>query len=86
MVIQLPRRFDKTIEMQIGRTSNAIGKMTMDENSINLAKAIISDIIDEVAITKGAMILDGYDEEDSCIHYMNSLVKELLNFKKKINK
>ena len=57
-----------------------MGKMTMDENSINLAKAIISDIIDEVAITKGAMILDGYDEEDSCIHYMNGLVKELSDF------
>lgn len=72
--------------MKINRTSNAMGKMTMDENSINLAKAIISDIIDEVAITKGAMILDGYDEEDSCIHYMNGLVKELSDFTKKINK
>ena len=61
-------------------------KMTMDENSINLAKAIISDIIDEVAITKGAMILDGYEEEDSCIHDMNGLVKELSDFTKKINK
>ena len=71
--------------MKINRTSNAMGKMTMDENSINLAKAIISDIIDEVAITKGAMILDGYDEEDSCIHYMNGLVKELSDFNKKIN-
>ena len=59
--------------MKISRTSNAMGKMTMDENSINLAKAIISDIIDEVTITKGAMILDGYDEEDSCIHFMNGL-------------
>ena len=86
MVIQLPRRFDKTIEMKISRTSNAMGKMTMDENSINLAKAIINDIIDEVAITKGAMILDGYDEEDSCIHYMNGLVKDLSDFNKKINK
>ena len=66
--------------MKISRTSNAMGKMTMDENSINLAKAIISDIIDEVAITKGAMILDGYDKEDSCIHYMNGLVKELSDF------
>ena len=72
--------------MKINRTSNAMGKMTVDENSINLAKAIISDIIDEVAITKGAMILDGYDEEDSCIHYMNGLVKELSDFTKKINK
>ena len=66
--------------MKINRTSNAMGKMTMDENSINLAKAIISDIIDEVTITKGAMILDGYDEDDSCIHFMNGLVKELSDF------
>lgn len=72
--------------MKISRTSDAMGKMTMDGKSINLAKAIISDIIDEVAITKGAMILDGYDEEDSCIHYMNGLFKELSNFNKKINK
>ena len=71
--------------MKINRTSNAMDKMTMNENSINLAKAIINDIIDEVAITKGAMILDGYDEEDSCIHYMNDLVKELSDFNKKIN-
>lgn len=72
--------------MKISRTSNAMGKMAMDENSINLAKAIISDIIDEVAITKGAMILDGYDEEDSCIHYMNGLIKELSSLNRKINK
>lgn len=32
------------------------------------------------------MILDGYNEEDSCIHYMNDLVKELSDFNKKINK
>lgn len=81
-----PRGFLTQKIMKINRTSNAMGKMTMDENSINLAKAIISDIIDEVAITKGAMILDGYDEEDSCIHYMNGLVKELSDFTKKINK
>ena len=63
-----------------------MGKMTIDENSINLVKAIINDIIDEVAISKGGMILDGYDVEDSCIHYMNCLVKELSDFNKKINK
>ena len=72
--------------MKISSTSNAMGKMTMDENPINLAKAIISDIIDEVALTKCAMILDGYYEEDSCIHYMNGLVKELSDFYKKIKR
>lgn len=32
---------------------------------------------DKVVYTKGAMILDGYDPEDSCIKFMNDLIKEL---------
>lgn len=27
--------------------------------------------------TKGAMILDGYEPEDSCIKFMNELIDEL---------
>ena len=49
-------------------------------------RALLNDVIDEVAITKGAMILDGYNEEDSCIHYMNGLIKELSSLNRKINK
>ena len=32
---------------------------------------------DKVISTKGAMILDGYEPEDSCIKFMNDLINEL---------
>ena len=32
---------------------------------------------DKVISTKGAMILDGYEPEDSCIKFMNELIEEL---------
>ena len=32
---------------------------------------------DKAISTKGAMILDGYEPEDSCIKFMNDLIKEL---------
>ena len=32
---------------------------------------------DKIIVTKGAMILDGYEPEDSCIKFMNELIKEL---------
>ena len=35
------------------------------------------DIIDKIKITRGAMILDGYDEYDSCIKYMDELIEEI---------
>ena len=31
----------------------------------------------KVIYTKGAMILDGYEPEDSCIKFMNELIDEL---------
>ena len=34
-------------------------------------------IIDKIKITRGAMILDGYDEYDSCVKYMDKLIKEI---------
>ena len=34
-------------------------------------------IIDKIKVTRGAMILDGYDEFDSCIKYMDELIKEV---------
>lgn len=37
----------------------------------------LKDIIDKVKITRGAMILDGYDEFDSCIKYMDELIEEI---------
>ena len=32
---------------------------------------------DKIIATKGAMILDGYEPEDSCIKFMNDLINEL---------
>ena len=32
---------------------------------------------DKVISTKGAMILDGYEPDDSCIKFMNELIDEL---------
>ena len=32
---------------------------------------------DKVISTKGAMILDGYEPEDSCVKFMNELIDEL---------
>ena len=37
----------------------------------------LKDIIDKLKITRGAMILDGYDELDSCIKYMDELIEEI---------
>ena len=34
-------------------------------------------IIDKIKITRGAMILDGYDELDSCIKFIDELIKEV---------
>ena len=34
-------------------------------------------IIDKIKITRGSMILDGYDEFDSCVKYMDELIKEV---------
>ena len=34
-------------------------------------------IIDKIKITRGAMILDGYDDDDSCVKYMDELIKEV---------
>ena len=40
----------------------------------NAGAAILLDVIDELEITKGAMILDGYEVEDSCIKYVDEAI------------
>lgn len=35
------------------------------------------EIIDKIKVTRGAMILDGYEEFDSCVKYMDELIKEV---------
>lgn len=76
--------------MKINRINKIINDVAAKDGDIGIVsdtiRALLNDVIDEVAITKGAMILDGYDEEDSCIHYMNGLIKELSSLDRKINK
>ena len=76
--------------MKIDRIKKIIDDVAANDGDIgivnNTIRALLNDVIDEVAITKGAMILDGYDEEDSCIHYMNGLIKDLSSLNRKINK
>lgn len=43
------------------------------------SKTLLKNILDKTIITRGAMILDGYDEEDSCIKYMSELIEEIKN-------
>lgn len=46
---------------------------TKDVNKILSHK----EIVDKIKVTRGAMILDGYEEEDSCIKFMDELIKEI---------
>ena len=46
---------------------------TSKANSVLFKK----EVIDKLHITVGAMILDGYDELDSCVKYINDLIREL---------
>lgn len=36
-----------------------------------------SSLFEKLQVYKGAMILDGYDPEDSCIKFMNELIEEI---------
>ena len=47
-----------------------------DTSKVN-ALLFKKEVIDKLHITVGAMILDGYDECDSCVKYINELICEL---------
>ena len=51
----------------------------IEKTSLQSVNAAIyrKELRDKVVYTNGAMILDGYDPEDSCIKLMNDLIKEL---------
>lgn len=51
----------------------------IEKTSLQTVNAAIyrKELRDKVISTKGAMILDGYEPEDSCIKFMNDLLKEL---------
>ena len=51
----------------------------IEKTSLQSVNAAIyrKELRDKVIYTKGAMILDGYEPEDSCIKFMNELIDEL---------
>ena len=51
----------------------------IDKTNLQTINAAIcrKELRDKVIYTKGAMILDGYEPEDSCIKFMNELIDEL---------
>lgn len=51
----------------------------IEKTSLQSVNAAIyrKELRDKVISTKGAMILDGYEHEDSCIKFMNELIDEL---------
>ena len=53
-----------------------IKKVINDENK-DVIKATLMDVFDELKITTGAMILDGYEHDDSCIKYLNMTTNEI---------
>lgn len=51
----------------------------IEKSDTSKANAVLfkKEVIDKLHITVGAMILDGYDELDSCVKYINDLIREL---------
>lgn len=51
----------------------------IEKSDTSKANAVLfkKKVIDKLHITVGAMILDGYDELDSCVKYVNDLIREL---------
>ena len=51
----------------------------IEKSDTSKAKAVVfkKEVIDKLHITVGALILDGYDEFDSCVKYVNDLIREL---------
>lgn len=51
----------------------------IEKSDISKVNAVLfrKEVIDKLHITVGAMILDGYDELDSCVKYVNDLIREL---------
>ena len=66
------RRGELTYKEAIER----IKKVINDENK-DVIKATLMDVFDELKITTGAMILDGYEDDDSCIKYLNMTTNEI---------
>lgn len=51
----------------------------IEKSDTSKANAVLlkKEVIDKLHITVGAIILDEYDEFDSCVKYVNDLIREL---------
>ena len=51
----------------------------IEKSDTSKANAVLfkKEVIDKLHITVGALILDGYDELDSCVKYVNDLICKL---------
>lgn len=56
--------------------------ISREKDFVSGAEMVQKHILDRAIITRGAMILDGYDEYDSCIKYMNEFINEIKELEK----
>lgn len=52
----------------------SLSDMRLFENDLEYIHK--QDVIDHLKVTRGAMILDGYEEEDTCIKFIDELINE----------
>jgi hypothetical protein len=56
-----------------------------EPNKDIIGAAILFDVITELETVKGAMILEGYEPEDSCIKYLEDTINNFKDKYKKLN-
>jgi len=56
-----------------------------DPNKEAIGAAMLYDVIEELKVVKGAMILEGYEPEDSCIKYMEDIINQFKDEYRKLN-
>ena len=65
------------ITYRIEKFENEIRKLKSGKFHEQTLSEYKEELIGKIISTKGAMILDGYEPEDSCIKFMNELIDEL---------
>lgn len=65
------------ITYRIEKFENELRKLKSGKFHEQTLSEYKEELIGKIIATKGAMILDGYETEDSCIKFMNELIDEL---------
>ena len=65
------------ITYRIEKFENELRKLKSGKFHEQTLSEYKEELIGKIIATKGAMILDGYELEDSCIKFMNELIDEL---------